>query len=108
MFYNLKKIKMEKINCPSFCTNLNKNHFHFLEKLRKMKVNYLKAKMDITCINEYDFLIKWLNYFISLDTESYIKIINDSSGEKIINKRSIRIIDELDVLNQNPFKLDDT
>ena len=98
---------MENLSNSSFSTNLNKNYLTLLEKLRTMKTNYLKAKMDMSCSNEFNLFLIWVRYLSKQDVNNYLKIINGLSGEKVINKKTIRHLNEEDVLDQNPFKLDD-
>lgn len=90
----------------TFYDIFNNYYVKLIENLKKTRINYLKAKKDRYCSDEFDFFSKWIENLISKDDDSYLKIINDSAGEKKINKKTIRYLNEEDILDQNIFKYD--
>jgi hypothetical protein len=93
---------------PDFSEILKRNYLSLIERLKHMRINYLKAKKDINCNNYFDFFLIWLKKLNQLKQEEYMKIIEDCSGDRYINLRTLKVLNYEDVLLQNPFKLDDS
>jgi hypothetical protein len=96
---------MQTSDEPLWKFYFNTEYSMVLENLKSMKINYLKSLKTKRCNDELDFFEIWLKYLNYLEEDEYFKVVNENSGEIIINKRTERYLQVEDVLNQNPLKL---